>query len=296
MLDFLQNISLTTYDITLKVETGGFLPGFTGSTLRGALGHALWRYNCRDYKRNVRPFSCGESCSCVVGRLWLPRGQFPQGYNNRYQNAPKPFSLTAPYAPEPQLYKKGDTLKWSLTLMGDVNREFFRRILPAIEEAVQKLGSQRLVFRIEQLSIVSETPTLAITDDDVLLEMTILTPLSIYEREKLPEELRFGLIIKHLLERLRNLAYLYGQAQWADDDMILAYSARAEHEVQVQKQVLREVNIPREADKNPIVGYLGKVTYTGRWQTWLSLLLLAEQINLGRMTDMGCGHIHFSTK
>ena len=118
MLDFLQNLKRTTYHITLRAEANGMLPGFTGSTLRGAFGGALWRLNCRD----ARPFSCGESCNCVVGRLWLPQGRFPEGYGQRYQNAPKPFALEAPYFSEPQFYQKGDTLRFGLTLLGDVER------------------------------------------------------------------------------------------------------------------------------------------------------------------------------
>ena len=296
MLDFLQNLKFTTYNITLRAEANGMLPGFTGSTLRGALGNALWRLNCRDTRRNARPFSCGESCNCVVGRLWLPQGRFPEGYGNRYQNAPKPFALEASYFSEPQFYKKGDLLPFSLTLVGDVERDFFRSILPSVEEAAYRLGSQRIPFSIVQVSEAQPSTPLIITEDNTKLVMSILTPLSIYEREQLPEEMRFGLVIKHLLERLRNLAYLYGRAQWVDDDTLLAYSSRAEHEVEVQKQILHTVKIPREADKNPIVGYLGKVTYTGKWQVWLPLLSLAEHINLGKMTDMGCGQIQLSVQ
>jgi CRISPR-associated endoribonuclease Cas6 len=290
MLDFLQNLQLTTYQITLQAQTEGKLPGFLGSTLRGALGHALWRANCRD-SRSAKPFTCGQNCTCVVGRMWLPRGEFPEGYGGRYQNAPKPFMIQAVYNAEPQFYRKGDTLTYSLSLVGQVEKEFFRRILPAIEEASKKLGSQHTPFRVIQVTEVLAPVLKSPSDENSVLTMQILTPLSMYEKEKLPEELRFGLIVKQLLERLRNLAYLYSNADWVDDDTLLAYAARAEHEVDIKQQILNIVKIYREGDKDPVVGYLGKVTYSGKWQTWLPLLSLAEQIHLGKLTDMGFGHI-----
>jgi CRISPR-associated endoribonuclease Cas6 len=296
MLNFLQDLRLTTYQITLQAQAEGKLPGFLGSTLRGALGHALWRLNCRNIRRNVKPFSCGQDCNCIIGDLWLPKGDFPDGYGGRYQNAPKPFVLEAPYQPEPQFIKRGETIQFSLTFLGAIERAFFRRILPSIEEAAKNLGSQHIPFRVIAIEERLSKDDFHIPDDNTQLIMSIVSPLSIYEKNKVPEALRFGLIVKQLIERLRNLAYLYCGTQWVDDTVLSAYEDRAEYEVKIHQQIVQSVKIYREGDKDPVIGYIGKVSYKGNWQSWYPLLKQAESLNLGKLTDMGYGQVKFSTQ
>jgi hypothetical protein len=296
MLTFLEKLILNRYQVTLQVEKGGQLPGFVGSALRGAIGWGLWEQNCLEPE--MRPFTCRQNCRCIVGRMWLPNVHFPDGYGRRYANPPKPFLVQTDFDTVPRIWKKGDLLTFNISIIGKVlGTEFFTHILPAIEQAVGTVGTQKLAFsiqKVERLTLdfkAASEQSNAVASD--YLTMSIVTPLSIFERDALAEELRFGLIIKQLLERARNLSYLYCRAEWTDDDTLLAFAARAEHQVELFDQRLERLVINREGDKEPVEGWRGTVRFRGDYAAWLPLLQLAEWLNIGKLADMGFGRVRF---
>jgi hypothetical protein len=293
MLSFLEKLIINRYQITLRVEKGGTLPGFVGSAIRGAIGWGLWEQNCLNPEQ--KPFTCHRQCRCIVGRMWLPNVRFPEGYGRRYNNPPKPFLVQTGFDVAPQRYREGDLLSFNISIVGKVlSAEFFSHILPAIEQAMTNVGTEKLAFSIHAIERHTlKLPQFDTNDDQPLLTMSLITPLSIFERDALAAELRFGLIIKHALERLRNLAYLYCRADWVDDDTLLAFVARADSQVQLHDQHINAYKIFREADKEPVDGWQGTVRYRGDWQTWLPVLQLAEWVNLGKLADMGFGRVNF---
>lgn len=123
-------------------------------------------------------------------------------------------------------------------------------------------------------------------------QLHIQTPLSIYERDQLAKDLRFTLVLKSLMERLRNLSYLYARANWYDDDTLALYTAQLGEDMLLIDQDLKSIKVYREGDKEPLLGYIGTVTYQSESVlTLLPILELSELVHLGKMAEMGFGRV-----
>ena len=138
MLTFLEKLIINRYQITLQLKKGGQLPGFIGSTLRGAIGWGLWEQNC--LKPDRQAFTCGRDCPCIVGRMWLPNVHFSEGYGRKYANPPKPFLIQTDFEIVPKIWKKGELLTFTIAIIGKpFKKTFFNTPIPAIEQAVQSV-------------------------------------------------------------------------------------------------------------------------------------------------------------
>jgi hypothetical protein len=296
MLAFLEKLIIYRYQITLKVEKGGQLPGFIGSGLRGAIGWALLRQNCRNLK--TPDFSCGHNCRCIMERIWSPIVRFPSGYGRRYEkDPPKPYLVQTDFNELPRIWKQGEYLTFNFCLIGKpLGTTFFTHVLPAIDEAVKCLGERKLIFSIQKVecSVLDFSNNKHENYDSLsdYLTMSTITPIKIFEKNNLAEKLHFGLLIKHLIERARNLSYLYCGAQWVDEDELTQFVIRAEHQVKWLNQNLSDTETPRQGGK-PVIGWVGSVRFKGDWAEYEPLLQLAEWLNIGKLADMGFGRVQF---
>ena len=136
-----------SYMLEFSADGDGELPGFPGSAIRGAFGHALKRLVCVMRRRPCE--GCPLEFSCLYTTIFETRSE-PVNAGIAVSNArlPHPFVLKAGFVARRQ-FRKGDRLRLGLTLFGTaVNAYPFA--LRAMEEAGERgFGRGRLPFRLE---------------------------------------------------------------------------------------------------------------------------------------------------
>lgn len=131
------------------------LPGFKGSTLRGALGHALRRLVCvADHRQTCR--DCRLRATCTYTALFEPlaedatdRGPLPAAAAGMVE-APRPYVIEC--GNRRRTFEAGDRLSFDLLLLGrGVELQSFAVV--ALERMGEPgLGAERGRFRLERVS------------------------------------------------------------------------------------------------------------------------------------------------
>jgi hypothetical protein len=108
------HLRLTVLHAEFRAELDGDLPDFKGSTLRGALGHALKEVSCLEPAAGRPCATCPRPDRCAAGALFdEPSGPRRAEDHDR----PSPYILTPPADPR-ATFRAGDRLALTLTLVG----------------------------------------------------------------------------------------------------------------------------------------------------------------------------------
>ncbi len=289
--------------VIAKAEEPIRVPGYPGSTLRGAFGCALRQCVCPVRQENCR--GCVIKNECVYSYIFETPPPEDAEILRKYPFVPHPFVLEATLRPK-GIYRLGSELRFGMTLIGDRAIGYLRYIVSAFAEmGRQGLGRERGRFSVKQIfsrtadgNIVETKEVLSFEDAEVLaraypldrITLEFLTPARIRYRRALCDDLQFHILIRNLLRRLSGLLYFHC-------DQRLELSAREmirrAESVRVVRKQTRWYDWSRYSGRQKrqvkMGGVVGTMTYEGEIGEFLPLLVLGSWVNVGKGTSLGLG-------
>lgn len=306
---------ISDYRFECRFIAPALLPAFKGSTLRGALGHALKKISCA-----LRRNSC-DSClltgTCSYAFLFETEkiDRRTTVANTRLSGRPHPYVLVPP-AEATRHYNIGDSFLFTLKLFGQANN-----FLPHLIYSIELMGQEGLgrrqdtnpgifslakVFQDDQtiydgdsriLQPVPQGRDLLLTDQPVLisdvLTVQLKTPLRLKQENHLQgDALSFQTLIRAALRRVSSLENFYGSGEPPLDYKGLTQRAGS---IKTIRSDCRWIEFERYSNRQKttmmIGGLIGVVQYAGELTEFLPVLKYCEQTHLGKQTSFGLGQI-----
>ncbi|MEA3468995.1 MAG: CRISPR system precrRNA processing endoribonuclease RAMP protein Cas6 [Thermodesulfobacteriota bacterium] len=302
------------YTFHCRFKTEARLPGYLGSTLRGALGWGLKRTSCALKRQQCETCLLREQCAYA----WIFETERYKAGDGRIINArPHPFVL------QPEMNcaghrEQGTDLNFSLLLFDRAN-EFLPQLVYAIQmmgEAGVGSGRRQGLGRFQLEKVSTEEEELFNAENSVLkkcidipllhledmtatetgsVRLILQTPLRLKQNNKLGRVLPFHVLIRTTLRRIAALEDAYGGGEPDLDYRGLVQRAEtietAESSIRWQ-ELFRYSN--RQRKKVSLSGLAGSVSYHGLLTEFVPLLRYAEQVNIGKQTVFGLGKVDIS--
>jgi hypothetical protein len=271
---FMNTLNLVKLTFLAEFATDTSLPSYIGNSLRGVLGRSLISRNCIRDDANCE--DCQRKSECVYAEVFKSQTQVAG-----LTSVPNPFVFDFDY-PGREHYAKGDTLDFSITLFGSAFR-WKAEIVSAVKDMFQgKLGSLHLIKADEEYacewSDEGEIPRI----DTLTVEL--MTPLVLLNSKKLVADIDFNLFTDSLFNRIAGVIDVYG-----DSEFVLPYSLMHRKPNIMTTADLHVVSIKQE--KQPIVGLMGKLSFSGELTRYIPYVDLCAQLHIGKLTTRGCGKI-----
>ncbi len=298
------------YSFHCVMTDDAVLPMFTGSTFRGAFGHALKGVVCA-LKREDCP-TCLLRGRCVYFTVF----ETPRDSAERPgPSPPHPFVIEPPVGKNAR-FRCGDTFSLGLLLFGEA-----RNSLPYFVYTVKRMGErgigrrvdgQRPGFSIDTIS--SGTEVLYRADSGHLssgsstylkapdvrhgqqdcrrLTVTLETPLRLKHDSRLQRDLPFHVLIRASLRRIADL-----NNHWGDGEPALDYSGlvRRAGDIHTVRSDLEWIEFKRYSNRQrrtvSMGGVLGRVSYVGELGEFLPILRYCELVHMGKATTFGFGKV-----
>jgi hypothetical protein len=307
-------IKFGVWRFVLTAGNSGILPGYKGSTLRGAFGMALRRMSCGT-RMDTDCKQCRVSSNCIYAQTFESVNE-PETAGDKflgcYGHIPHPFAFSDRSGGVRQ-YCSGDVLTFELLLIGPYIGMLPHYTAAIKEAALIGLGNQKKVrFVITSVtdnngneiydpstcrldegfvnSAVSVKNVInGIDADEVKLEF--ITPLRLVHDGKMVKNLDFVTLASSLLRRFSALAAYHMRADAGID--AAGYLKEAE-KVSVTEDSLRWVDWERDSNRQKrkvqMGGLTGAITFKGEeLNKYMPLLQLGEKLRTGKGTVMGMG-------
>lgn len=295
-----------------RLQRGGWLPQWLGSTLRGSFGHAFKTAVCIVDHRDCGACLLNDRCPYTY-LFETPR---PAGgsWMRRYDRVPHPFTLQAP-AGRNRPWEAGETLEAGFTLFGPA-----AELLPYLIAAWENLGhtgwgDKRLKAELVQVTAVGPQltapepvyiPGHALADITPLswpltalvqpiapgpVTLRLHTPLTLHidgapTRQAPP----FDRLISHLLRRLSMILHFHtGQTPELDYAEIIKRAQAVTLEHSTVQWTPFQRHSQRHNRKMVWGGLLGDMTYSAAAAPFVPLLQLGQGLQLGKHTSFGLG-------
>lgn len=293
---------------TFRVAGPLELPEFAGSTVRGALGHALKDAVCVTSER--RCARCAFVDECTYPYLFetprAPSATRLQGV----PRAPAPFRLRVPAGP--RTVEPGDELTVGVDLFGRATE-----LLPSLVAALDGVGRRGVgaarvpaslvdvvvddeaapdvVYRGGRISPVrarSGGSPVGLRLDDGRAEVRFDAPARVRHAGRLAEELPFHVLVRSLLRRASSLLEFHEGV-----DLDVDYRRVIAESESVRVVVSRLVGVDRwrfstrQQRSMNLNGLIGSVTYEGDLAPFSPLLELGAAVGIGKGTTFGLGRM-----
>ncbi len=296
------------FNCTMKDDS--LLPVFTGSTFRGAFGHALKRVVCA--LKHEQCSRCLLIDRCVYAKVFetSPGGGLPTG-----PSPPHPFVIEPPLSGD-RGFRRGESFVLGLLLFGEAAEllpYFFYAIKQMGEAGIgRRLNGHRPRFSLESITsrgiILYQTWTDCMSSasaermelDDFLrgrercnkVTVVVETPLRLKHDNRLQGEIPFHVLIRAALRRIADLSNHFG-----DGEPPLDYSGlvRRAGTISTVHSDLEWTSLRRYSNRQKrtvsIGGVLGSMTYQGELGEFLPVLKYCERVHMGKATTFGFGKI-----
>ena len=304
-------IQIQQYTFHCRFTSEARLPGYLGSTLRGALGWSLKKTSCALRRQQCADCLLRQQCAYA----WIFETERYKAGDGRTINArPHPLVIQ----PEEQVCgekAEGDDLRFSLLLLDRANS-----LLPYIVHAVRLMGEagigsgrrtglgrftiaeiragEDLVYDNQENILHQPVTTGKIRLDPCpdrgisSLQVLLHTPLRLKQHNRLKMDLPFDTFIRACLRRIAALEEAYGQGE---PDLDYRGLVERAGRVKVGKSSIRWHPLfrwsNRQKQKISLAGLAGNVTYRGELAEFIPLLRYCEQVNIGKQTVFGLGKI-----
>ncbi|HSL84137.1 MAG TPA: CRISPR system precrRNA processing endoribonuclease RAMP protein Cas6 [Thermoanaerobaculia bacterium] len=310
-----------TFRAAFENGTEARLPGFKGSMLRGAFGHALRQAVCA-----MGPRQECESCSlrgpCVYTRLFetVINGD-PPPFLRGLSTAPRPYVFEP--RTEARDFRAGDALETDLLLFGRA-AELQPYALLALERMGEGgLGRGRYSFTLERVDYLEEggtwrtgfaagasdaageavrwptkVPAILPSGEDPddsteRLTLRFLTPTRVRLGGRLRDHLPFRPLVFLMLRRALEIAHFHVPGTEPDWDF-RPFLDRAD-DVRVTRSDLRWQDWSRYSNrqgrKHEMGGFVGEIGLEGPLAPFLPLLRTAEVLHVGKGATFGLGKV-----
>lgn len=315
----LKAFSLSRLRFMLEPESRLALhPRNPGNTLRGAFGSTFKRLVC------PTPHECGGTClmktTCPYGRLFEPSPPPETDRLSLNRDIPRPFVFRPPSRSELTADSGTEALSFELNLIGSA-ADYLPYFLVTFRELGQQgIGIGRGRYCIARVSLLNEGGAdIAIIysgDDNTVRPSSIhvtykdccrlaaerfskktgrvtirfLTPTYLKVDGKIIERPDFHHLIKRLRDRINALAHFYcGETL---DLEFKAFGERAESIRTIHGHVRWEDRDRRSWKtglSHDMGGFVGEVTYEGKLEDFLPLLILGQYTHVGKYAVWGNG-------
>jgi hypothetical protein len=312
------HLQVAAYRFVVQADTEIPLPAYSGSTLRGGLGHALRSKVCLTGLPDCA--LCPLRTRCLYPYVFETdlalQSTTPPGRGD----VPRPYVLVPPDLTR-TILKPEEQFSFGLTLMGSVIQD-----LPYFLHAFQRFGEHGVgrsrgrfrVVRVERLhagrapAVISDGVHLtmppeadrATTGGEIAKSWTLPGVRRVGIRFLTPARFKssgrfvssgptFSVLIGRLLDRLEGISLYHHGAPLAID--FRAWRRCAE-EIQLVESDVRWHDWTRYSNRQltemQLGGLVGTVTYTGDLGPFLPFLGIGEWLHVGKGATFGLGRYH----
>lgn len=310
-------ITYARFRFIMEAEEDCLMPPYMGSTLRGAMGHALRQMTCviphGDCKACMHRWQCAYAYIMATGRE-----ETDSGGQARVQAIPAPYVIE-PYISLTDEYKKGDCLSFHLLLIGK-SISLLPLFITAFEKAgATGLGKGRKKFILKQVEqeqdhvlmpiwsggnqfISPPVPIEINIDKDekfIAYGITIQleTPLRLVDRGRLNDRPAFSVLMRAVFRRLDALGKIHGDGGLGIDYHSYLESAS---QVSISHSHASWYDWERFSSTQDtfmkLGGLIGELSYTGDLALFLPFLRMTEILHAGKNTSFGLGRYRLMTK
>ncbi len=303
------NLKWVSVHAEYRAERSCRLPPYKGTTLRGALGYALREVACLEAMPGCE--GCASPARCAYGALYESAVD-AAGTAGSFDR-PMPYVLSPPLD-DRQDYAPGDRLELVVCLIGTA-----RRWLPKLIEALVVLGQQGLGVErscwtlarlgtktpqgpprnlalhaadlVDQAAVMDAASLLASRPLRERVTLQFLTPTHLTDKGQIVTRLDGSILARRLLRRIGGLAENYcGESlDQIDFNAMLTTAARLTCADQRLHLHSWDRYSSRRGHKHALSGIVGEVTLSGVDESLWPLLLLGEQLHLGKGASFGMG-------
>lgn len=321
----LNNLSFSNFKAYFRVVEPLVLPDYTGSTFRGALGHALREVR---YDSGAVCKACPDLSSCRYMDLYSYFFESPWDHPfikeahegllpmMRRETYPQPFVIDP--SPGGQ-YSRGEILELSFTLIGKAVEHFpffkcglanmadrrlgrggGRVVLEAVCDGFpSEDGNEALVYDGETREIVGPCQVIDFEHirrwigdrPGVISEVNInfLTPFRYKYENRSGHPLTFEILMRNLLRRFTLLSVHSPLTFPVDYKQILSLAASVGVKAASLKEQGFERYSARQNSRISMDGAVGEITFAGDMPPFLPFLKMGEFLNVGKNASFGLG-------
>lgn len=310
-------LTLSRYLFIFTPITQGTLPGYSGSTWRGAFGHGLKKSSC------LNPGKACQQCllqhNCAYSYLFESAPPSDSDRMRLYPTVPAPYILE-PLEVFGSSESSSNNYPLGLTLFGRAN-DFLPHVIQGMilmaqngigkgraptqlleikKEAELGSGNWQTLYRPEQPSPPTIRPSLAVIPPiNQNISLKLLTPMRLRREEKYisPETFHFSDLFSNLLRRISTLSYFHNQQELQTDFKALSQAAR---NIQLQDQQLTwwdwQRYSSRQNNKIKMGGIVGTLQLPAeQLAPFWPYLWLGQWTHAGKGTSMGLGKYQIKT-
>lgn len=301
-------LSYARFCFTMEAVEDAVLPPYLGSTLRGAMGHALRQLVCivprGDCKKCMYRWQCAFTYVMATSRQ-----ETDSEGNIRNLTVPHPYVIEPPEEQRTH-YQKGDRLQFHLLLVGTSISLLPLFIAAFMRVSKNGLGRNRhkfILHRVEQ-ELDGEN-TLLWQGGDVLLQppvpieleeqkavetervtLILHTPARLVDKGRLNDSPDFSVFIRAVFRRLDSLGKIHGPGGLELD--FQNYINKAD-QVQLMESDCSwfdwERYSSRQSTYMKLGGLIGKLTYGGDLSRFIPYLKMGQILHVGKNTSFGLG-------
>lgn len=297
--------------VTARAREQVHLPAFSGSSLRGAFGTALYDLVCVHRDRSECA-GCPLEPACTYPALFAPRAATDQPGASGFADLPRPY-VFRPRMGE-QVLVPGAPLEWRVTLIGRAipHLPYFVLAWKAMGDrgvgrargkfdflAVDSLDPEGAVIqrlydretnRLQAPDRVIEASDLRPCDNAAALEIRFITPTLLKHAGREATVPEFHLLWRALQRRLSTLRMAHGAGRV---EMDFAAAIRLAEAVRLESWESREITwhrySRRQDQRIPMGGFVGRAVYAGELGPFLPALRLGALVGVGDNCVFGQG-------
>ena len=294
---------IARYQLNVTMLSPIKLPFFSGSMLRGALGHSLRKVSCITHKKSC--LNCPVVTSCPYPEIYEPTAK-PAEAVSGYTQLPALYVIEPPQCGEKTLHT-GETFSFNMVLMGKALKQL-PLIIFAWQKALQKgLTPQQSkaqltkvahendegfkpVWSIDQTQLEEHNQLISLpTLNTEKISLELHTPTRLQRRGKPvgPDKLNARDLLAPLLRRQQLFSQLTaGETAQTIRQQIDNTDINLEHQL---KWVDWTRYSNRQQQKMALGGIMGKLTLQGDLAPYSQPLALGQWLHVGKNTTFGMG-------
>lgn len=297
------------FRFTMEASEDAVLPPYLGSTLRGAMGHALRQMVCllpgEDCTRCMHRWQCA-----FVYIMATSRQETDDQGKTRKQALPHPYVIEPPEE-QTTNYRKGDLLTFHLLLIGNSIA-----LLPLFISAFERVGKNGLgkgrhrynLQKVEQednkqlrllwaggnnLIRVPVPVDLKVEnrwDDISNVTLQLHTPTRLVHKGRLDDCPDFSILMRAVLRRIDSLGRIHGQGGLGIDFRnLLNKTAQVELSDGKARWYDWERYSSTQASFMKLGGLVGELSFEGELGEFLPFLRITEVLHVGKGSSFGLG-------
>ncbi len=302
------------YRFSCRLNAGGIMPPYKGSTFRGVFGIALKKVVCALKREECE--TCLLKKRCVYAIVFETPIAVEPPEELRLSVPPHPFVIEPPLTDQTE-FRSGETFDCTLILFGNVNNHlpYFIYAFDQIGKigVGRKIEGKRAGFKLKNVTsngkiIYSDTDEKIIQDDfvqqlefgklsdytdtDIRVKITLETPLRLKFKNRIKDNLPFHVMARAVLRRISSLFACYAEGE---PDLDYKGLLKKAEDIKITESSLKwhswERYSNRQKQRMPLGGMIGSVTYEGKLGEYLPLLDFCSKAHIGKNTTFGLGKI-----